>query len=148
MFYHKATNKYINEGNTFIIDDVAYPQHWLNHSTPQEKLELGLEEVVTVGTREDERLFFVTEELDGAIKRIVNTPKPQEMIDQMLKWEAVSKINRLEEEAKIPRITREFMLGVFEAQAAAAGVDPMINYAYGKLKALDNEIRDLRSQAA
>lgn len=75
MFYHQASNTYIVEGNGFEIAGVRYPASWLNHSTPQQKAALGLEEVVTVGSREDDRFFWVGETLVGAVRTITNTPK-------------------------------------------------------------------------
>ena len=80
MFYHPASNQHIREGNPFTIDGVQYPSQWLNHSTPQDKEALGLVEVTTVGTREDDRLYYVTEELVGAELRITNSRKSDEQI--------------------------------------------------------------------
>ena len=76
MFYHPSTQTYIREGVAFTLNELQYPANWLNLSTPDEKLILGLVEVVTVGTRADERTHYVSEELVGAERRIVNTPKP------------------------------------------------------------------------
>ncbi len=57
-----------------------------------------------------------------------------------------AQINALESQQLLPRITREFMLSTAEAQAAAAGVDPMVNYGYRKLKEFDTLIANLRDQ--
>jgi len=57
---------------------------------------------------------------------------------------ALQQIAVLESATLLPRVTREFMLISFAAQAAAAGIDPMTSPAYAKLKALDDQIAVLR----
>ena len=83
MFYHPASETYIREGSAFTVDGIQYPAQWLNHSTPDEKIAAGLVEVMTVGTREDDRYYYVSEELVGAELRITNTRKSDEQIRQM-----------------------------------------------------------------
>lgn len=80
MFYAPSEDKYIVEGNPFTIDDVQYPANWLNLSTPEEKAELGLEEVITVGKRKDDRYYWVSESLSGAVLTITSTPKDLEQV--------------------------------------------------------------------
>lgn len=145
MFYHTPSGLYVDEGRAFTIDGTQYPANWLNLSTPEDKQALGLVEVVTVGERADDKYFYVSEELVGATRTIVNTPKSAEQIAEMEKAQKQSEIDRLESSALLPRVTREFMLAAFEAQAAVAGVDPMTNFAYSKVKELDTKIADLRS---
>jgi hypothetical protein len=79
MFY-KAPDQYITEGQPFTVDGTQYPANWLNLSTPEDKLTLGLQEVVTVGTREDDKYFWVSETLEGSVRTIVNTPKDAAMV--------------------------------------------------------------------
>ena len=59
MFYRAESNQYIPEGVPFVVDGVQYPANWLNLSTPEEKAELGLHEVITVGVRKDYRYYLV-----------------------------------------------------------------------------------------
>jgi hypothetical protein len=80
MFYHPDTQTYVREGAAFTLDGVQFPANFLNLSTPEEKIAHGLVEVITVGERADERTHFVSEELVGAERRIINTPKPPEML--------------------------------------------------------------------
>lgn len=75
MFYYPPENQYINEGIPFTIDGVQYPANWLNLSTPEEKAELGLEEVVVIGSPKNQTYYWVSEELAGATLTYVNTPK-------------------------------------------------------------------------
>lgn len=75
MFYRPESDQYINEGMPFTIDDVQYPANWLNLSTPEDKEALGLEEVITVGERKDDRYYWVSEQLVGPELIITSTPK-------------------------------------------------------------------------
>lgn len=75
MFYATKQNKYIVEGTSFELDEVQYPQNWLNLSTPEEKAALGLQEVITTNEPGDDRFYWVSETLDKATLTYVNTPK-------------------------------------------------------------------------
>jgi hypothetical protein len=75
MFYRAASNQYINEGQPFEIDGTQYPQNWLNLSTPEEKAALGLQEVTDANAPEDDRFYWVSSELNGAVRTYTNTPK-------------------------------------------------------------------------
>lgn len=57
-----------------------------------------------------------------------------------------AQIEALEAQQLLPRITREFMLAAAQAQAQAAGVDPMQNVGYAKLKQFDQLIASLREK--
>jgi hypothetical protein len=83
MFYREASNQYIQEGVPFEIDETQYPSNWLNLSTPEEKAELGLQEVITVGERKDDRYYWVSEKLEGAELIITSTPKDFDTVKQM-----------------------------------------------------------------
>jgi len=74
MFYRAESDQYIQEGVPFEIDETQYPANWLNLSTPEEKAELGLQEVITVGERKDDRYYWVSEKLEGAELIITSTP--------------------------------------------------------------------------
>ena len=75
MFYRQASNQYIIEGQPFEIDGTSYPANWLNCSTPQEKEALGLVEVTTANQPEDDRFYWVSATLNGAVRTYTNTPK-------------------------------------------------------------------------
>lgn len=80
MFYAPSEDKYIVEGNAFELNGIQYPANWLNLSTPEEKSEIGLEEVITVGERKDDRYYWVSESLNGAVLTITSTPKDLETV--------------------------------------------------------------------
>jgi hypothetical protein len=82
MFYRQQSNQYINEGTQFTIDGVTYPSSWLNQSTPEQKTELGLEEVITINNPEDGEYYWVTEVLESPTKSYTNTPKDLDMVKQ------------------------------------------------------------------
>lgn len=64
----------------FEIDGTQYPANWLNLSTQEDKEALGLEEVITVGERKDDRYYWVSESLNGAVRTITSTPKDLETV--------------------------------------------------------------------
>lgn len=75
MFYCTQNQQYIQEGNAFEINGVQYPANWLNLSTPQEKTEIGLEEVVATNSPANDQYYWVSTELSGATLTYINTPK-------------------------------------------------------------------------
>ena len=75
MFYSTTTQTYINEGTAFKINGVQYPANWLNLSTPEEKVEIGLEEVVATNSPANDQYYYVSTELNGASLTYINTPK-------------------------------------------------------------------------
>jgi hypothetical protein len=75
MFYSKSDGQYIQEGNAFTIDGVQYPQNWLNLSTPEQKAEIGLEEVIATNSPANDQYYWVSTELNQATLTYVNTPK-------------------------------------------------------------------------
>lgn len=94
MFYHQSENKYIHEGQQFTLNGVTYPSGWLNQITPQEKLALGLVEVVKTNQPGNREFYFVNEELNGAELTYVNAPKDLKGIRERL-WEKIK--NRRDE---------------------------------------------------
>ena len=74
------------------------------------------------------------------------TPKSDEQLAQQKNAKLQQQIEAEERNAMLPRVTREFMLAAFAAQAAAAGVDPMTNVGFARMKELDEKIKALRQQ--
>jgi len=83
MFYRAESDQYIQEGVPFEIDETQYPSNWINLSTPEEKAAQGLQEVITVGERKDDRYYWVSEKLEGAELIITSTPKDFDTVKQM-----------------------------------------------------------------
>ena len=75
MYYSQTENKHITEYTQFTLGGITYPPQWLAQATLEQKTAIGLEEVATVGTREDDRFYWVSESLEGATLTITNTPK-------------------------------------------------------------------------
>lgn len=75
MFYCTQNQQYIREGNAFEINGTQYPANWLNLSTPEEKAEIGLEEVIATNQPGNQQFYWVSETLNGASLTYVNTPK-------------------------------------------------------------------------
>ena len=75
MFYSTTTDTYINEGQAFTLDGIQYPANWLNLSTPEEKAELGLEEVIATNQAYNPVYYWTGEILDKATLTYTGTPK-------------------------------------------------------------------------
>lgn len=146
MFYHKESNTYIQLDVGFTVNGITYPDSWLRNASMEARLAIGLEEVITNGVREDERYYFVSEVVNGAVKTIVNTPKPIEMINQMKQEQILNQIDQLEKESMLPRITREFLLQLFADKSSSTGLNLVETKKYQKLQELENQISALRSQ--
>lgn len=89
MFYNAQYNKYVVEGTAFELGDTQYPANWLNLSTPEQKVEAGLVEVVATNQPANQTYYWVSETLNGAELTYVNTPK--NLVD--VKTNAVSQVN-------------------------------------------------------
>jgi hypothetical protein len=90
MFYCTTTQQYIQEGTAFEINGVQYPQNWLNLSTPEEKVELGLEEVVATNTPANDQYYWVSQTLNGPSLTYTNTPKDLTTV----KSNAIAQVNQ------------------------------------------------------
>lgn len=75
MFYSSKTNQYIQEGTAFELGGVSYPSNWLNLSTPADKLNIGLQEVVATNSPANDKFYWVSSSLSGADLTYINTPK-------------------------------------------------------------------------
>ena len=75
MFYCSTTGQYIQEGTAFEINSVSYPANWLNLSTPEEKAEIGLEEVIATNQPKNDTYYWVSQTLVGPDLTYTNTPK-------------------------------------------------------------------------
>jgi hypothetical protein len=89
MFYNANENKYIQEGTSFTLDGVQYPPSWLNQSTPEQKVAVGLEEVIATNSPKDDRYYWVSSSREGASLTYTNTPKDLDQVKAM----AVSQVN-------------------------------------------------------
>ena len=75
MFYREKSDQYITEGTSFVIDDTTYPSNWLNMTSLEDKAALGLVEVTDSNKPEDDRFYWVSATLVGAVRVYTNTPK-------------------------------------------------------------------------
>jgi len=89
MFYYPPENLYINEGQAFTIDGNQYAANWLNLSTLEEKLAIGLEEVIATNSPKSDVYYWVSSTLDKATITYTNTPKDLATV----KTNAVSQVN-------------------------------------------------------
>jgi hypothetical protein len=75
MFYREQSDQYITESTSFSIDGTSYPSNWLNMTSPEDKAALGLVEVTNANEPEDDRFYWVSDTLSGAVRTYTNTPK-------------------------------------------------------------------------
>lgn len=75
MFYRQASDQYVIAGVAFTVNGTQYPANWLNYATLEEKAELGLVEVTNANSPEDDRFYWVSSTLNGAVRTYTNTPK-------------------------------------------------------------------------
>ena len=75
MFYNKQYNKYVLEGSRFQLGENVYAANWCNLSTPEEKIAMGLEEVISENNPEDDRFYWVSDKVEGVVRTYTNTPK-------------------------------------------------------------------------
>lgn len=116
-----------------------------NLTDPAVRAAVGVVEIPDPQPPEDysDETYYRTEQDDAPY--VVFTRKSDEQIEQARKARIQAQIDALEAQTLLPRVTREFMLQLFAAQAAAANVDPLENFGYRKVKELDDQITALRS---
>jgi hypothetical protein len=136
MFYHPKSNTYVRDGEAFTLNGNQYPATW-------DKASLGFVEVTTVGTRENDTYFWVSEEVLNGVRTITNTPKDPEMIKQMEVSKKLDEIDAMERKVLLPRATREFMLLSLESMFTSEQLAS--NYGYRSVKSFDTQINELRS---
>ena len=143
MFYHPESNTYVRVGEAFTLNGTQYPANW-------DKQSLGFVEVTTVGTREDDRYYWVSEEVKDGVRTITNTPKAPEQIKQMEVGILQTKLDALDGGNPMARPTREFMLLSIEEKAITAGYTLeqlyAANFGYRKVKDLDVSVGALRDE--
>ena len=89
MFYSTTDGQYIQEGTPFELNGVQYPANWLNLASPEQKAELGLEEVIATNSPADQTYYWVSETLDKATLTYTNTPKDLDSV----KTTSISQVN-------------------------------------------------------
>lgn len=90
MFYCTQNQQYIQEGTAFEVNGVQYPANWLNLSTPEQKAELGLEEVVATNSPANDQYYWVSQTLSGPTLTYTNTPKDLTTV----KSNAIAQVNQ------------------------------------------------------
>ncbi len=63
MYYHAASDRYIQPGQSFTLGEVQYPSNWLTTVSTAEKAAIGLVEVQVVGEHKDPTYYNNSEVL-------------------------------------------------------------------------------------
>lgn len=75
MFYHAASDRYIQPGQSFTLGQVQYPSNWLQHATASDKEALGISEVQVAGSHNDPLYYNNTEILSNGVLTKTSTAK-------------------------------------------------------------------------
>ena len=114
-YFNKFSGTYHNasSGVGFTTNGKQYPAGWFQIATSAQKIADGFLEIQNEGTPGDPRLFYVSHELDGNIRRVVNTPKSA---DQLIQLET----SLIEDVKNKVRATREQILNRLAGIAISA----------------------------
>lgn len=138
--------KLINTDAPYTTEDsITYS----NLRSPEVRTLLNVEEVVEDPAPEDysEETYYRTEDWNATQRPyVVYTKKSTEQLNQLRRSKLTKQIADLEQASLLPRVSREFMLLQFAAVAAQQGVDSSTNFAYNKVKELDDTITALRTE--
>jgi len=128
MFYNSKDNTYIQLDTCFTLGDVQYPANWLRLASIEERLAIGLQEVITIGEYKDDALYFNVEKFVGAERKIINTERPN-LSD---KEQAIQTIDKLESQVT-SRMLREAALGIEKSKQLLLDIQTQIEIARTKL---------------
>jgi len=126
MFYHQGENKYIQEGQQFILNGITYPASWLNNANSQDKLNLGLVEVVKINEPENHDFYFVQEVLSEATLSYTNIPRDPQGIRVNI-WEKIKTYRDFIQEAGVQVGTEWFHNDI----KSRSQWERMVNRSYG-----------------
>jgi len=146
-YYHPATQTYFTAGDAFTLDGTQYPpQKWADLASIAT---LGLVPVVDVGTPKDSKLWVNTEELVGAERRVISTPKSAEVLEADAKADLRTALAELDAaNALTQRNLRETIMLMSEAfkQATSGAVDLSQISGVAKVYEVEAQAEALRAQ--
>lgn len=147
IYYHAATQTYFTRGDAFTFDGVNHPaEKWADSEAIAA---MGLVPVVDVGTPKDSRYFVNTEELVGAQRRVVSTPKDPAVIEADAKGDLRTALAELDAaNALTQRNLRETIMLMSEAfkQATSGAVDLSQIPGVAKVYEVEAQAEALRAQ--
>jgi hypothetical protein len=134
-------NKPYSRGTTE-IDGVRYPNTvW---DDPAFRTAQGISTIPDPVFTGDDETFYTRTDTDTAPYTTWER-KPDAVIADIKNERLLQRIDSMERNVMLPRVTREFMLASFIA-SLPEGTDPMTNIGYKRMKELDDEIKALRQQ--
>lgn len=146
-YYHTATQTYFTRGDAFTLEGVNHPAEKWEDS--EAITAMGLVPVVDVGTPADPRYFVNTEELVGAERRVVSTPKDPAVIEADAKGDLRTALAELDAaNALTQRNLRETIMLMSEAfkQATSGAVDLSQISGVAKVYEVEAQAEALRAQ--
>lgn len=146
-YYHPATQTYFTRGDAFTLEGVNHPaEKWADSEAITA---MGLVPVVDVGTPADPRYFVNTEELVGAERRVVSTPKDPAVIEADAKGDLRTALAELDAaNALTQRNLRETVMLMAEAfkQISGGAVDLSAIPGVAKVYEVEAQAEALRAQ--
>ena len=146
-YYHAATQTYFTRGDAFTLDGVNHPaEKWADASAITA---MGLVPVVDIGAPADPRYFVNTEELVGAERRVISTPKSAEVLEADAKADLRTALAELDAaNALTQRNLRETVMLMAEAfkQISGGAVDLSAIPGVAQVYAVEAEAEALRAQ--
>lgn len=85
----------LTASQSFILNDVRYPDNWLRNASVEARSELGFE-TVTVGEKPDERYYWVNEVRNGASVTYEGTPKDLDTVKKLILADLANKRYQVE----------------------------------------------------
>ena len=84
--------KPLSPDTAFTNDGIQYPSNWLRLASVEDREAIGITEMTTVGTREDDRYFWISEVLEGSVLTITNTPKDPAVVMKLRETEMTNAV--------------------------------------------------------
>ena len=116
-YYVESQDLYLSVGLPFTLDDVQYPDNWLQLSHVSDRMELGITETARIGTPQPDDMYFNTEVWEGAVCRIESQPRPPKARNPLQELQELDT-----KKALTQRNLREFIMLMAQA-LPALGID-------------------------
>lgn len=146
MYVHIPTDQVVQVGQPFTFNGTSHPAAYTQD--PASMLNLGFTEVTRVDEAPtDPENYYRTETRTGAVVTAQYTRKSDEQIKQQNNAKIDQQIAAMEQQALVPRATREFMLGALPVITGKTPAELLAGHAgYQKLVAFESAVAALRSQ--
>lgn len=146
MYVHIPTDQVVQVGQPFTFNDTNYPAAYTQD--PASMLNLGFTEVTRIDEAPaDPENYYRTETRAGAVVTAQYTRKTDEQIKQQFNNKIDQQIAAMEQQALVPRATREFMLGALPFITGKTPAELLAGHpGYQRLAAFESQVAALRAK--